>query len=428
MEASCLALDDPEELVQPQAIPVESDVSDPEDFDFVEPPSEDFFCPVTFELLLNPHQTTCCGNHLSEKAVSRLERDGKPCPMCKEPQLTTVRDKFHGRKASAVQVRCPNAPSGCDWTGEVGRAKQHTDSCLKRPWTCQYCDFVSTCDAEVDHLVNCTRYPTCCPNQCEAGALPRWDVEEHLTKCPLEVVNCVFADVGCNVKIARRDVSQHMEESQQQHLLSATLLNLRLTRETIAEKDRQLAEKDQQLAEKDKQVLELQKQLKLLQTSLDRVKVGVDHLLGGMKHCQEFTLDKVSQWKHWLSEPFYSHHNGYRLRLSVKKERPPSSYLFSSLTLLSNMTVGLALCKGECDHQLTWPVAFFVDVQLLDQLKEQKHCQQSHEYFFTKQVEHDEILSEQQYFASRSTLYPDGERSLYVVSDCIKLRLWINLK
>ena len=42
-----------------------------------------------------------------------------------------------------------------------------------------------------------------------------------------------------------------MEESQQEHLLSATILNLRLTKETIAEKDRQLATKDCQLAEKD---------------------------------------------------------------------------------------------------------------------------------------------------------------------------------
>ena len=45
-----------------------------------------------------------------------------------------------------------------------------------------------------------------------------------------------------------------MEENQQQHLLSATLLNLKLTKETIAELNRQLIEKDRKINEKDQQL------------------------------------------------------------------------------------------------------------------------------------------------------------------------------
>jgi hypothetical protein len=52
-----------------------------------------------------------------------------------------------------------------------------------------------------------------------------------------------------------------MEESQQQHLLSVTLLNLKLTRETIAEKDRLLALKEEQLAEIDQKLTEKERQL-----------------------------------------------------------------------------------------------------------------------------------------------------------------------
>ena len=244
----------PEVADQPQTRPTETDSPDQTDFDFVERPSEDFFCAVTFELLLDPHQTTCCGNHLSEKAVRRLQRDGKPCPMCKEPQLTTVQDKFHRRKVKAVQVRCPHKASGCEWVGEAGGLRQHVDSCPKCPWKCQYCEFASTCDAQVNHEEICMYYPTPCSNKCEVGTVPRCDVEDHRKKCPLEIVSCEFADVGCSVKIARRDLKKHMEESQQQHLLSATLLNLKLTRENIAEKDHQ---KDHQLAEKDRQLIEM---------------------------------------------------------------------------------------------------------------------------------------------------------------------------
>ena len=401
------------------------DSIDQREYDFVERPSEDFFCPVTFELLLDPHQTTCCGHHLSLKAVSRLKEGDKPCPMCKEPQLATVHDKFYGRKVSEVKVFCYNKSGGCEWTGEVRALKQHMESCSKRVWKCQYCDFSSTFDAETEHVMNCVCYPTACPNQCSVETMPRCDVEEHLADCPLEVVSCDFVEAGCTVKTTRQDLKRHMEESQQQHLLTATLLNLKLTRETIAEKDRQLAEKDRQLAEKDKQIQELQEQLKVVGGSFDLVKVGVDRLLGGMKHCHEFTLNKISQWKEWLSEPFYSHRGGYLLKLSVKKEKP-SGFLFRGTTL-SNIIVGLVLCKGENDHHISWPVTFYADLQLLDQLSKQKHYQQSYEYFFAEKVDNT-VASDHVYFVSRSILYPDGERSLYVVSDCIKLRLWLHLK
>ena len=86
-------------------------------------------------------------------------------------------------------------------------------------------------------------------------------MEKHCTECPLEPVACDFADVGCSVKVARRDLKRHMEESQQLHLLSATLLNLKLTRETIAEKDRLLALKEKQLVEIDQRLTEKKCQL-----------------------------------------------------------------------------------------------------------------------------------------------------------------------
>lgn len=37
-----------------------------EDVPFVEPPSRDYFCPVTYEVMDRPHLTLCCGQHLSE--------------------------------------------------------------------------------------------------------------------------------------------------------------------------------------------------------------------------------------------------------------------------------------------------------------------------------------------------------------------------
>ena len=295
------------------------------DYDFVEEPSQDFFCPVTLELLTDPHLTMCCGNHLSQEAANRLKRDGKPCPMCKAPQLNTVPNKHYKRKVNEIKIRCPHKKNGCEWVGGVNEVKQHSDSCQKRPWQCQYCEFESTCDIGVNkHLPMCTKFPVVCPNSCEVGSVPRCDHEAHLMVCPLQPVPCEYAEVGCDVKVPRRDLGCHMEEGQQQHLLSVTLLILRLTREntkeknkllqmveekkelqtellkekeaivdlkeqlkqaleiaqqnakeTMAEKlkgkeyERELAVRDQQIKKKDETIADLQKQLKQVQDGLD---------------------------------------------------------------------------------------------------------------------------------------------------------------
>ena len=87
--------------------------------------------------------------------------------------------------------------------GEVGGVEQHVAVCPKRLWKCQYCDYASTLDAELEHVMNCTHYPMACPNQCD---VPRCQVKEHLTMCPLEVVAFEFSDAGCSVRMTRVDL------------------------------------------------------------------------------------------------------------------------------------------------------------------------------------------------------------------------------
>ena len=80
--------------------------------------------------------------------------------------------------------------------------------------------------------------------------------------CPLRLVECEFADVGCEVKVPQRDLTRHMTENAQHHLMSATLLNLRLTRELhqkMEEKDQQIIELKQQLNEHEAKLTEQSK-------------------------------------------------------------------------------------------------------------------------------------------------------------------------
>lgn len=438
------------ETPQVQSPAEEDDSATQKEFDFIERPSEDFFCPVTFELLLNPHQTTCCGNHLSEKAVHRLQRDGKPCPMCKEPQLSTMPDKFHRRRVSAVHVRCPHTLSGCEWVGEVGVVDQHSAACLKRPWECQFCDFVSTSDLQSKHKEQCTKYPIPCPNECEIGTVPRCDVERHRTECPLEPVACEFADVGCGVKMARRDLKRHMEEGQQHHLLSATLLNLKLTKEAVAELNRQLIEKEckldekehqleennRQLAQKDKILLEKEKSIAakdkafaLMVAEKDRIIAEKETQLSELKEFRRefmestnFALDRILEkntdhefvikefsvlqreggYGDWFSDPLRV--TGYELKLNLETKEKGS-----------NMKIRLYPGHLHCS------VTFRVNLQLLNQLGDHGHYSKK----LTIKCNEGIGYSAPYDYITFLELYRRDKTVQYLKEDSLKLRMWI---
>ena len=91
------------------------------------------------------------------------------------------------------------------------------------------------------------------PNGCKSGALTQGQLRWHIKNCPLQLVECEFANAGCDVKVPRRDLARHMTENAQHHLMSATLLNLRLTKEL-----------HQKMEEKDRQIADLQKQVEKL--------------------------------------------------------------------------------------------------------------------------------------------------------------------
>ena len=399
-----------------------------EELDFVEPPSEDFFCPVTFELLLNPHQTRCCGHHLSERAVNRLEHEEKPCPLCKNEKLVTMPDIFFRRKASAVLIRCPHKASGCKWVGEVGVSKQHLEACPKRAWKCQHCDFESTFEVGIQHEDECTKYPVPCPNKCEVHLvsqaspssetqicmIPRCDIEKHCAECPLEVVACGFVDAGCKVKTTRQDLKRHMEESQQLHLLSATILNLRLTKETIAEKNRQLAEKDRLLAEKDKVIAMKDRQML---EALVQLQQGVFEFTGGILGftSHRFTLEKFSECQKtgshgdWHSEPFYSHSREYQLQLSVET-RERGTRMFVRL---------------KSDDRTAQGRTFVVALQLLNQQGNHDHFFRSFELLMKSFLE---LYSMSYDYIQFEKLYGMDDNIQYLKDDCLKFVLWIKEK
>ena len=147
-----------------------SSPSSAEEFDFIEEPSRNFFCPVTLDLLREPHQTLCCGNHISPEAVATLQENGKPCPLCQTADLKTVPDQFFKRQVNGLKIRCPHKSAGCLWLGELAGLERH----------------LSAGSAEGE--------------------------------CKFEEIACEFRHAGCSAKLARARLAGHKRQHVGEHL------------------------------------------------------------------------------------------------------------------------------------------------------------------------------------------------------------------
>ena len=80
-----------------------------------------------------------------------------------------------------------------------------------------------------------------------------------------------------------------------------------------------------------------------------------------MSHVQIFPIDFIVQnpcTLYWSSKPFYSHTQGYRLRLILSNT-------------LENCTVSCDLLPGEFDNLLKWPLKAVMELELRPQ---KGHC------------------------------------------------------
>ena len=91
----------------------------------------------------------------------------------------------------------------------------------------------------------CEQFPVAYPNRCETGHVQRTRVQQHLLECPLEIMTCECAEMGCGVRLPHSEMREHVRESGQDHLLKMCAANLSLSREL----SRRVAKKEQQITE-----------------------------------------------------------------------------------------------------------------------------------------------------------------------------------
>ena len=339
------------------------------DCEFLERPPEYLQneCPVCLLILRNPHQVTCCGKSFCQACIKRVQLGGKPCPCCKQDNFNDFHNKGLQQPLYGFKVYCSNKEDGCDWTGELGQLDKHlnfneilpdkdhnrgckfvkvkcsycsetvsqkelvhhkNEVCYKRPFSCEYCkdQYISTYEDVVNnHWSECGHFPVPCPNEC-GSSLPRRNIKSHLAlDCPLTVVECDFSYTGCEVRLPRMNMQDHLRDGLVTHF---SLLALRYKQQ--------------------------QDEIKLLKEDLNKLKSHVSISIAPV----EFTVDDPFQYtynKPWISPHFYTHFSGYKLCIHIFRQQ-----------LMNEFYVCPCLMQGEFDSLLDWPLRAVVKIQLLD--------------------------------------------------------------
>ena len=107
--------------------------------------------------------------------------------------------------------------------------------------------------------------------------------------CPMEMVACEFADVGCTAEVRRSEIPEHMQSSVTQHnlLVSKNTMDMLATmRASSCDHVLRLTSKEslQQLNEKDAKILELQDSVIALNSDLNAAREDIIKLQGELLH------------------------------------------------------------------------------------------------------------------------------------------------
>ena len=246
-----------------------------------------------------------------------------------------------------------------------------------------------------------------CLNKC-GKVLECSKLDNHVANdCPLTMIDCEFKHVGCDVRLPRRDMPIHIglavviHLSRQAAYYEERLKMLEADNERLAEKCNRM---ESGLVELEKKLDEMtstidlgilpkdSRQLKAdpNTTSLEKYSrnTGSANYVYGIKPAKSFvcpsvirevqpstpaaclTMVNFEQHKksndHWVSPPFYTHTQGYKMCLRVTANGKDSGKD-------THISVEVCLMKGEFDDILEWPFRRNIAIQLLNQQESDDH-------------------------------------------------------
>ena len=333
--------------------------------------------------------------------------------MCRKEEFKTFRNKAINREVRALHIYCTNKEKGCEWQGELNYINEHLTSstgcqfedlkcpiecgkmierryltshveteCSRRKVNCQYChDTGEHQFIEGQHKEECPKLPLPCPNKCEVGCVPRKDVEAHRKECPLEMIQCEYHNVGCEVNVARKDLEEHNHKMMKEHLMM-TKCRLSELNDTQHQLMGTLFDTKDQLTDALKQLTNLtvlmNSQLSPNNNPMTPTGIRSIHLDSmatifkfNDQTCPvtikmpEYDIKKEDEVQ-WSSDSFYTHNKGYKVCLCVYA----AGHKEGKGTHLS---VYLHVMSGPHDYELAWPMKRNFVIKILNQIGDVSH-------------------------------------------------------
>ncbi|KAJ3593700.1 hypothetical protein NHX12_006034 [Muraenolepis orangiensis] len=214
------------------------------DVEFDPPLESKYECPICLMALRNAIQTPC-GHRFCKHCIEKSIRDtGQRCPVDNEMLLEEqlFPDNFAKREILSLTVRCPN--TGCEDKMELRRLESHVTQCPFATVQCPHCQqALLRTDFEEHATLQCHRRLVTCPDcvasfvyeetqlhelQCPFASvtckyceleLVRDQMESHCDiDCPKAPIACNFHIFGCQERMQRHNLAQHMQEFTQMHM------------------------------------------------------------------------------------------------------------------------------------------------------------------------------------------------------------------
>ncbi|CAD6197423.1 unnamed protein product [Caenorhabditis auriculariae] len=334
---------------------------------------EDCVCPICAQALREPYQLGC-GHHYCKICLETCQ-ESAPCSVCHQPILhgECKHDKKKHREIQELSVFCSHEKLGCKWEGCLTDLEEHVASCEFEANRCENCgrkiprvDFlkhVSECEKErvkcefceknvrrqeaERHLKTCSKVLISCPFQCGLVDRTREEIELHRPSCPNVDNVCPFIQFGCNFAGDKESVQKHLSDEPIRHIiyLCDQVADLKMSHEAIF---------DDLTSFSTRQVRLLEMANTCNQMFGAQLTWRIDNMMQRQNDAKSGTATTI------LSTPFMSSRNGYKM--------VSSACLFGDGTSRGkNLSLYVALMRGEYDGMQEWPFSKTVKITLLDQ-------------------------------------------------------------
>ena len=323
------------------------------------------------------------------------------------------------------EVWCSHKKDGCKWRGKLVEYEQHLNEdpspenqlsgcqfvevgcvhgcgerfqrrhiashqnqqCMKRPYSCEYCrEFDSTfVDVTKSHYWKCNQFPITCPNECQEETLKQKDIEDHLkNKCPLTEVGCCYVYAGCEVRLPRKDMSEHMRDTvAHMALLENEIKKLKEFNKHLEHKEEATRREYQGLSE----VIDTHIVTEELFRKLEQKQKATEKLCQEMESKLRASENEVKE----LREELKRNLGELPIDFPVKKEKMVlPSFCYCGYRMCINvytkgngsgkgthMSIYTHLMKGHFDEELKWPFRGEITIQLVNQAGGHGHFEKS---------------------------------------------------